>query len=266
MANIRLSEDITPLKNCALRASQAVLHLWDKDRKTFWRSTEHRKRDVKKAKPLDFFPTVSLRSIQALLKLLAEFPEWIAESGIDTLLRDDCLPSLVKRKHSSFRTTLNPQRANAGLNPFTLSLYVDVFATVRSQPLLSNRGATTAFSRLCSAIQDLLRHSTLSNPADLAVPRVHPFLLYHASRALANATMVPSLPVKTKEEIELINARIREDVRSSVERLLAKHALKLLAPCDSVALAFCAASLALHNSEDDYQRITTSLNICFEAG
>jgi hypothetical protein len=265
MADMKLSDDIAPLKNCARRASQAVLHLWDKDRKTFWRSTEHRDRERDKATKSVFFPTASLRSVQALLKLLAEFPEWITEPDIEAFLSDDCLPSLVKRKHSSFRTSLNAPGATAPLNLFTLSLYVDVIASICSQPFVPKPIAEDASARILPAVDDLLKHSGLRGSAGPPLDSVHPFLLYHASRSLVTCTTVPSLPSAKRTRIENLNARIRDAIRSSVERLLAKYTLGLLAPCDSVALAFCAASLSLHDSEDDYQRIATVLGICSKA-
>ena len=88
----------------------------------------------------------------------------------------------------------------------------------------------------------------------------HPFLLYHARYALE-----ASLPHITDDSLKASMASVGEQVtasvRTSIERLLTKHKLGSLNSGEAVALAFCAATLALFGVSDDRQHILTSLEV-----
>ena len=79
--------DLTFLRSCVDDAVDASIALWDPKGKTFWRSTEHRKREAAKGTP-KFFPTVTLRCIEALLSLVVEYPQWTKENVNKVILEE----------------------------------------------------------------------------------------------------------------------------------------------------------------------------------
>src|SRR5438094_161062 len=120
--------DVALLRRCADDATEAVVGLWDERRKTFWRNTAHRDREQAGAVE-SFFPTVTLRCMDALLQLAVESPEWVARDTKEKIL-DAWIPSLVQRDESSLKSTLDVKTPREGLNLFTLSLYVQTFARI----------------------------------------------------------------------------------------------------------------------------------------
>src|SRR5690348_16850962 len=78
------------LRTLVSDAAAAIVHLWDPARKSFWRSTEHRSAEEKKA-PKGVFPTVTFRSLEALLRLIEEYPAW-ADSALVKLALEQAIP------------------------------------------------------------------------------------------------------------------------------------------------------------------------------
>src|SRR5438046_509000 len=83
--------DFAFLRNCVAEAVEATMALWDARGKTFWRSTEHRTREFGKRK-VSFYPTVTLRCVDALLSLVVEFPEWTTPE-VKRRLMEEIVPS-----------------------------------------------------------------------------------------------------------------------------------------------------------------------------
>src|SRR5262245_57723371 len=112
--------DLSRSRALAEEAARAISGLWDDNRKTFWRSTVQRDRD-KDVGEANFFPTVTLRCIDALLLFLLQFPEWASEFLRQKLI-DVWLPSVVEHDQKTLRSSLNSgAKDREGLNLFTLS-------------------------------------------------------------------------------------------------------------------------------------------------
>jgi len=251
--------DLSFVRRCTTQAAEAILGLWDQKRQTFWRHTTHRERELKASKNL-FFPTVSLRCVDALLCLIVESPDW-APNRVREMLTATVVPSIVKRDEKLLESTLNAPAEKKVLNVFTLSLYVQTFSRILSHDGFSKDIADAAQAKLRSAAKDLLRHSTFKKDGPVTA---HPFILYHASRALilsASRLQDRNLSIG----IQKLVGRITAGVRDSIVRMLAKQMLGSSNPSEAVALAFCAATLTLCGLEEDHQYILAALDSCFEA-
>ncbi|MBE0542399.1 MAG: ATP-binding protein [Verrucomicrobia bacterium] len=258
------SSSIDPvlLRRCVADAQHAVISLWDGERHTFWRSTEHRARESQTRRKM-FFPTVTLRCLDALLSLAVEFPEWAASALHEQVLNDG-IQALLAQDESRMQSTLNLDNAKDELNIFTLSLYIQTFSRICTFAAATDASRKLARDRIQSSVRDLINHSTFKAEKKTASENVHPFILYHICRALAfSASNMNAGPIK--ERANALRLRILTEARDSIERLLAKHRLGALNPSESVALAFCAASLALFAQREDRQHIVSSLNVCFES-
>src|SRR5262249_46231165 len=169
------------LKDLAETAVSAVVGLWDSALKTFWRSTDHRKEKGNTAET--FFPTVTIRCIEALLRYTGDFSAWsnpelnqlVIEASVALLEKDE------KDLHSSLGLT-----SEAGmLNPFTLSLYVAVLARLAGTNLLDAKQRDRARDRLETACGNLLSYSPKDGRG--SGPVVHPFVLFHIVRSATAA-------------------------------------------------------------------------------
>lgn len=238
----------------ALEAKDAILAFWDNDRSTFWRSSEQRARE-EASHSMDFYPTVTLRCVDALLLLALARPEWLRERE-HTLLFDTILPTMVRRAVTELRSSLD---VGDRLNLFTLSLYVGTFSSILHLNGVATEVVEKAKTHLESACRDMLANKTLSP----RLPTAHPFILYHASSALIRARLVAK--TSDRKRMEKILDRIYTATEQSVERLLAKHSAASLNPSQSVALAFSAAILSLSGSNRYRQYIPACVDVCFDA-
>jgi len=248
------------IRRCSTDALTAIVELWDPKLKTFWRSTSHRARDAGTDKA-QFFPTVSLRCVDALLVAAVEQPEWVSPETKEILFRA-CIPNVVGHDSQGLDSTFNVPGEDQELNVFTLSVYVQAFARiVRAGPMI---GEVTllARERLKKAVQELVGHSTFSNPDNDKHLSSHPFVLYQACRGLILGRLAVDDDQLTKV-IDVLLAQFVRSTRESVERLIAKHQLGTLSPSEAVALAFCGAILALAGSLEDQSYVITSIEICF---
>lgn len=251
--------DASFIRRCSVDAITAIASLWDSQRKTFWRSTSHRTRDAASAQP-QFFPTVSLRCVDALLFTAVEQPEWIAPA-VKSLLLDECIPSVVQHESHGLFSTLNPPGETQELNVFTLSLYVQSFARIVRAGTVVGDVATTARERLRQATRQLVGHSAFRDAGNRGLSS-HPFVLYHACRGLVLGR--GSIEVgEALQAVETLVARILSSARESIERLTAKHQLGMLNPGEAIALAFCGAVLSIAGSPEDHPYVTTSVDTCF---
>ena len=254
--------NVEVLRKCVEDASVAILELWDPDRKTAWRSTLQRTREKDQANAA-FFPTVTLRCVEALLSFVVRYPEWSSRRVREDLVTT-WLPRVLEQDEKHFNSSLNNGTEGGILNPFTLSTYVRTLARISQYHFLTGPLAPVAQLKLQEALTDLVKHSAFTSDALSRPLGVHPFILYHATTALrASFALIttPDLQVKARALVALI----RENTRYCIERLLAKSHLGALNPGESVALGFCSAVLAQDAQSEDRQYILSALRVCFDA-
>src|SRR6266404_1575338 len=132
------------LRDLAEEAVFAVAALWDPELKTFWRSTDHQKE--KGSTKENFFPTVTIRCIEALLRYAEDFSR-AGKSRISELVSEAC-SALLEKDEKDLRSTLGLTSGTGMLNPFTLSLYVAVLSKAARSNLLSSTQRELAHRRL----------------------------------------------------------------------------------------------------------------------
>ena len=247
---------------CADKAARAVTDLWDRTRQTFWRSTEHRSRESESDQVL-FFPTVTVRCANALLSFVGDAPDWARDWEADPAragILKDALTSVVSRDPSVLHSTLDIGEQR---NAFTLSIYVDTLSQICQFRALTSTAAEGAADRLQLAAQSLARHPSFEpNKGNQIL--IHPFILYHAARALRACEPHLRGP-ELKAEVKQRATELASSVREAVKTLLAKYQLGALAPGESVALAFCAGTLMCPGSSEDLPYVLTSLKVCLES-
>lgn len=243
-------------------ATDGIVQLWDKPRGTFWQSTEHRSSVPDFGEV--FFPTVSLRCIDALLSLITEFPDWIPSSARKLVL-EEMVQRIVSHEHSDLKTSLNAKGdGTQRLNLFTLSLYIQAFSRISKLQVLSGEAAEKALAKVDTAVKTLLDHTAYAaSDADEQLG-IHPFLMYHSTRALSSFMLL-----QRSEELNLrckqLLGRIKVSVRRSIERLIARNKLASLNPSECVASAFCAATLSLALADEDWNYARASIELCFDS-
>jgi hypothetical protein len=245
--------DFAILQRCATDAERAVMNLWDPKGRTFWRSTEQRARES--GQEAKFFPTVTLHCTDSALSFLEECPDW-ASSETARRIHQEVVWSVIT--HKDLKSSLDTSPV---VNVFTQSSYVKTMSQIQRLPHLGDKAAEvrTSFSKGVAA---LLAHPTLMSATGVDL-QVHPFLLYHAARALSAA--IPVVDRIIGDQIDSMLTRIRVAVRRAVERLLAKDRLGSGTPSDAVALGFCGATLLFGHSREDLTYAITSLTNCLDA-
>lgn len=248
--------DAGPTKELALRSATAICELWDPTLRTFWRSTDHRNREEGNTPANAFFPTVTFRCTEALLDLITYCPEWTSKEVRETLLASTSAVQshTVANVDSSLDVDTKP-------NPFTTSLYVATMSKSRLTKVPSALPADEIEQRVISAIGSL---KEICEAKETDEGHVHPFIQFHAVRALLEAGRV----LKDRPEARGIPAVVQNvalHVRTNIERLLARHTLGRLAPSEAVALIFSAGSLALAGFDDDERYVLGALEVGFQA-
>ncbi len=243
-------------------ATDGIVKLWDESKGTFWRSTAHRNSKIDAS--VDFFPTASLRCIDALLSLISEFQDWIL-SDIRKSVIEEVVPRIVSHEHTKLKTSLNVKgNGTQPLNLFTLSLYIQTFSAICRLQLLPDEEVKNVRAKLDKAISDLLGHAAYSGSGAGKQLYIHPFLLYHSCRALSSFMLLQPSKI-SKQRCNKLLGRIKASVRRSIERLIARNKLASLNPSECVASAFCAATLALSLTDEDWQYARVSIELCFDS-
>ena len=249
------------LQRYAIDATNGIVELWDAPRGTFWQSTAHRSSVEDTAAEDAFFPTVSLRCIDALISLIVDFPDW-TPSTIRKSVLEEMVPKLVLHKHDELTTSLNVDgNGQQPLNLFTLSLYVQAFSRISKLQVSAD---AEALAKLDAAVTSLLDHGAFADSNGDKPLRIHPFLLYHSCRALSSFMLLQrseELDARCRQLVE----RVKASVRGCIEALIAKNRLASLNPSECVACAFCAATLALALTGEDRQYAHASVELCFDS-
>jgi len=248
------------LRDLALAAANTLMDMWDSSRSSFWRSTEHRAAEVGKA-PAGIYPTVSFRSLEALLRLIAEYPAWVGSEVKDFSLKV-AVPAILTIDEQEMRSTLSLTSEGGVLNPFTLSLYTNCLARIGNCASVAESLRTTAQEKLRVATDHLLRYSSLSNES-FDTAKVHPFVLFHLIRAIKGASVLlkdASLESRMRE----FSSALSEMVKKEIRLLLAHESLGVINPGEGVALAFCAAVLATAGQPEESSFLSAALKVAFQ--
>lgn len=251
--------DVRLAKELALRAAKAICDLWDPTLRTFWRSTEHRNRQEDNAESDTFFPTVTFRCTEALLDLITYCPEWTSKEIRETLAA--CVSAVQSHTAADINSTLDVDTKPGIHNPFTTSLYLSTLCKSRLVEVATPVPADEIERRIIVGIGSLKETCEAKETHE---GHIHPFIQFHAVRALLESSPV----LEDKQETLGIPAAIHNlalGVRANIEKLLARHALGRLAPSEAVALIFCAGSLALTGFDDDERYVLSALEVGFQA-
>src|SRR5665647_221295 len=255
-------EDTSHCRRLSSIAVLAVRSLWDDERRTFWRSTEHRERESASAGPDRLFPTVTFTCIEALLDALARKPEWL-DGPTTSLIRERLIPRLLEVNSDGIVSTLLADTIpdpHGQPNPFTLARFVRALAMTASCPLASSEQQTQARTNLAHSVGDLV--GELTSSGGLLDDSTHPFLLFHAARALQYASAADA---STQVAANAALGGILKNVRGSAEVLLANHELGILSASEGVGLGFCAGVLAMSEEPTDRPYVLAATRICLKS-
>jgi hypothetical protein len=254
------------IRRIATDSAKAINDLFDDDRGCYWRDTEQRK--TESADTPEFFPTVTYRSTEALLDLIFRHPDWLADQ---TATIYDRIRRVLSRPLADTQSALDIP-GNPFRNPFTTALYL--ITACRANKLLTKEGGAVVQPSNIEEAVELLLDACLNEESPYSSDR-HPFIEFHILRAIITAT--PKQTGDRTEEgiapscgdmIQRVNglrARIIENVKTDTERLLARHMLNQITPGDSVALVFCAATLAHGDDTDIRHYVLPALTVGFGA-
>jgi hypothetical protein len=252
--------DVSFLRSLAVESAAALVSLWDPFRGSFWRSSEHRTAEQNKP-PVGIFPTVTFRSLEALLRVIEDMPAWAEPSTIQ-LATDIVVPALLSRKEEDLHSSLGLTSEGGVLNPFTLSLYIDCLARICCCDRLKNELQKNAIQKLEAAVQHLLGYAKLATPSQMG-SEVHPFVLFHIARAIATST--PHLPNQAiTAQLKDFQTSLGGTAKQHVRVLLAQDSLGVINPGEGVALAFCAAILAANQQPEDLPFVNAALRVAFK--
>jgi hypothetical protein len=257
----RSSTDPRFLRALATEAAAAVANLWDPSRKSFWRSTEHRSAEEEK-KGDGIFPTVTLRSLEALLRLVEDHPGWIDSTMADLLFKE-AVPALLSMKEEDLHSTLGLTSEGGALNPFTLSLYIDCVARICGCNRIDKDVLESALKKLETACGHLLSYSSVTKQQSQVGAAVHPFVLFHVLRAI-EAALIRLPDGNTRGELTQFRIALVELLKVQVRGLLAQDGLGVMNPGEGVAAAFCAAALATSSNPEDASFVRAALRVAFK--
>lgn len=254
------SIDLFLLRELVGEAAAALVALWDTPRGSFWRSTEHRAAEQGKT-PAGVFPTVTFRSLEALLRLVEDYPAW-AEPATVELAATVAIPAILSKNEEELRSTLGLTSEEGALNPFTLSLYTDCLARICRCDRMKKELQPTAIEKLEKASQHLLSYAKLAKPSRGGAD-VHPFVLFHITRAIEISA--PQLQNETvAAQLRVFRDSLIETARQHVRVLLAQDSLGVINPGEGVALAFCAAVLATTREAEEAPFVNAALRVAFK--
>jgi hypothetical protein len=248
--------DLRLIRRIANESADAIYELWDPDRGCYWRDTEQRRRN-KSADPHEFFPTVTYRSIEALLDLIFHRPDWLRDEQRTAIIKE-YLPKIFERSLVDTQSALDIGGSRFR-NPFTTALYI--ITAIRANKIVKPGPDVVSSTDIEAAMQELLK-ACRERGSPYSSKR-HPFIEFHLIRALLTSTSF--IGVAGRADITLLRGEIIDSVKAETEELLAKKMLNQLTPSDSVALVFCAAALAFGGTADDRHFVLPALSAGFEA-
>ena len=224
-------------------AIKAVLSLYDKNSGTFWRSTEQFERDEGKADK--FMPTVSYHCAGVLAELAAAETHLFTSDQL-ALIRDEVIPRIA-----SATPVDNPSSlfGDEGQNLYTVSQYVEFIATSiwsRALPKEDIEKHKESLTVNVQKLADLLGTALAADKNRNGRQMLHPFLVFHAIRALQKAKLIfpnSSVLVSSLESLTY-------GVSDALVHSLAKEVTDCWSPSEAVALVFCAASMSVSDGID----------------
>lgn len=225
--------DLTQIRFHGLtkQAISAIDDLWEPGAATFWRDSAQREADKT---PQGFHPTATLRCSEQVLSL------------------DDKGEPAADRRHAMIAAVAGvpvsklTKPSILGYRPFTFALAVATTAKIASSESDCAKTAKVTVNRLAPGLKRELRD----------VDQIHPFVRFHAIRALELAR--DHLPAAWKTdrklrvaEADTIISELRATIRADTRNLLANHHTGLISPAEHVVLAFCAAALSATSNRRD---------------
>jgi hypothetical protein len=254
-------ENKSILESFSREAIKTINSLWSKEIKTFWRHTSHPAR-LKNNQETKFYPTVSLRCIDALLSVFIELPSRFSADDRDLLLLH-YVPRIVELELNEVESSLDKELESSTINEFTLSVYIQAFSKILQIRDLNKEITDKANSRLIDAIEKLLS-SPIFQRTSKNETSDHPFILFHINCALSQSHHLLSESTSIKQNVlDRIN-EIAKINRSIIYNLLSKYQLGTINPSDSIALSFCAATLSHSDGIENRQYLLAALNIVSE--
>ena len=247
------------IRTLANDAAAALVGLWDSPRGSFWRSTEHRALERTSA-PGSMFPTVTFRSIEALLRLVEDYPGWADAASIEVL--DKAISTILTKKEEELQSTLGLKSEGAILNPFSLALYVDCLSRIVACKRATKEQGQSASEKLLQACNHLLSYTTLQNTPQVGSD-VHPFVLFHLIRAI-EAASVQLTDTTLRGRLGTFGNTLIAIVRKQVMQLLAQDSLGVMNPSEGVALAFCGAALSIYQEPEEMPFVNAALRVAFK--
>lgn len=245
-----------PSRQVASQAITAIVELWDARNGTFWRSTEHKTREMT-ARRRAFYPTVTFRCVSALLRAYHSRPELLTRD-VTRLVESEIVPAVTRRSLTALsESTLNVPGEVMG-NPFTLALCVETLERIASEPSLATsqiRGdAKARLVEAAESLRDLASRAIVHSNS-------HPFVLFHVIRGLRAAAPM----LRRSRSVLRICGELTRGIRFAAERLLARAAAGSLVPSEAIALMFAAATLADSTDPDDRNYVHPSLQVSLDA-
>jgi hypothetical protein len=206
------------------------------------------------------FATVTFRSIEALLRLVEDYPAWADAAPIAAL--DKAIPALLAKKEEEIHSTLGLKSEGGILNPFSLSLYVDCLSKISGCRRTTQKQRQGALEKLLRASEHLLKYTTLQNPTQVGAV-VHPFVLFHLIRAIeaAGERLTDTILL---ERLGTFRNTLIAIVRKQGMQLLAQDSLGMMNPSEGVALAFCGAALSTCQEPEETPFVNAALRVAFK--
>jgi hypothetical protein len=156
-------------------------------------------------------------------------------------------------------------------NLFTISIYIEAVCGIARSQDADDSTRSVATAKIMNAIDSYLANPAL---AEDNIPRLHPFLAYHAKRTLRAASPFIGDQI---EDVTLLEGKLEQRARKNILANLAKNAVGALNPSEAIALIFCAATLIRGGDpspdggkgesvlREDRQIVATSLSVCLSA-
>jgi len=237
-----------------------IINLWSSDKKTFWRSTNHKNRKIKDDK---FYPTVSFRCAESLLATFIRSPEFIS-ANTKSKLFEEIVPKFLSINLIDLDSSLYTGNKDGELNEFTLSIYIQTFCRIVKISENKFKQKNEAINKLVLAVENLLIHSFVEQGLQNDFKSEHPFILFHVIRALKLCLEFIEDKILRKRVDDIIGTIITS-ILSVTENLLSKSVRGALSPSDNVALAFCSASLSQNQIAKNLQHLSSAMKIAINS-
>ena len=235
-------------------AMSSVEALWDREGRTFWRSTEHRRLEEHSGVNR-FFPTVTFRCTEALLFVLGFYRNWLSSGSLERLQAFSA--SVLDHRLEELESTLEIDEVAGVHNPFTVSVYSMTVARIsRMRGLLAPSPEMAVIEKGLAASVAALKRFCRALLAEDEL-QTHPFIGFHILKAVL--ALAQSDTERADEIFKKVVDKSVLVARRNIEILLAQYVLGKVSPSDAIALLFSGATLVLGGREGDEPYVLKSL-------